>query len=140
MGYNLYIGELEITTDLDPGEHVYVRLGVVSQDGEGLNAPLNSTNNQRNEIWPSYTGWADFCHRVGLYKVFFEDCDGILAQHPGAFVLTQEQLDAFESARENFKPVGDDETDQYDRRRLDWLCFWAKWALENCKVPVFANS
>jgi hypothetical protein len=140
MGYNLYIGELKVTTDPEPGEHVYADLGVIRQSGEDLDAPVNSADHRWNEIYPSYTGWADFCRRVGLTVLFFEEYDGILVQHPGAFVLTQSQLDAFESAREKFKSVDDDRASIYDRRRLDWLCFWTKWALENCKVPVFANS
>ena len=140
MGYNLYIGELTTEINPEPGEHIYPSLCVERNSGLEIGAPLNSTDNHSNEIWPSYSGWANFCRRSGLYNVFLKQYDGILVQHPGAFVLTNDQLEVFEKARDEYKCSGYSEIDVYDKRRLEWLCFWTKWALENCKVPVFANS
>lgn len=28
----------------------------------------------------------------------------------------------------------------YNLVRLEWLCFWTKWALKNCEIPIFENS
>lgn len=33
-----------------------------------------------------------------------------------------------------------DDDAKYDRRRLDWLVWWTRWALDNCKHPTFYNS
>lgn len=138
MGYNLYIGELTTEIDPEPGEHVYCRFGVITEGDD--NSPLNSSDLRLNECWPSYTGWHNFACRAGLEDVFFKEYEGILVQHPGAYVLTKENLDRFETAKKEYIDSGDPEIDVWDRRRLDWLCYWTKWALENCKVPVFVNS
>lgn len=139
MGYNLYIGELIIETVVEKGTHVYTWYSVVEEVDE-KNAPLNSSDLYSNECWPSYISWSDFCQRADLYSLFLDKGEGILYQHPGAYVLTEDVLTEFEEARLRYKDCGDPEIDIYDRRRLDWLCYWTKWALENCKVPVFVNS
>ena len=74
-----------------------------------------------------------------------QEREGLLANHPGCFELTPDHLIAFEAAREAWKAKPEEERLDEDDvdwalRRLDWLCFWTKWALDTCKYPSFANS
>lgn len=147
MGYNLYIGEMKVDEpDFEEGEFVYTHVGVEKNSGEEIGAPINSTDNHSNEIWPSYTGWSNFCDTVGLMDVFYRQKNrtretGILDNHPGCIVLCQRHVYRFEKALKEYQTVKrEGETVEYNYRRLEWLVFWSKWALKNCKVPAFANS
>lgn len=83
------------------------------------------------------------CHCGGA-SVWWKGKHGLLSSHPGCIALEQQHLDAFESALEawpdephpEFSVGGAD----YVRLRLEWLVWWTRWALENCKYPSFANS
>jgi hypothetical protein len=160
MGYNLYIGEMEVETDWAE-RSVWVRVPLV--DGVPLGAPIDSagTGTHHNVCSPSYTGWAGFAERVGLWEVFYaprsrsgvgappvwwtpegsdEERGGLLQQHPGAEALTQEHLAAFRDARaRHVFSAGEGGTD-WDRVRLDWLVWWTEWALAHCKYPTFCNG
>lgn len=64
---------------------------------------------------------------------------------PGAQPLTAAHLTAFEAAREQWllRPDSerlDAEGIDWVLRRLDWLVWWTRWALEYCTYPTFANS
>ena len=95
---------------------------------------------------------------------------GLIERHPGAAALTTEHLVAFEEARWRWAAKTDEEklaamnAEQersvryyfaprelldsprssegvdYNERRLEWLCWWTRWALENCEFPTFGNS
>lgn len=149
MGYNLYIGEAVVRSDMEDR-----RADVVVEviDGESLGAPLNSTDDHLNRIYPSYSAWAEFCRNVGLTEVFFagrnpcpagvwwkgesgKDYEGLIIQHPGCAALTDDHYKAFVVARERYKSE-----EEYDLKRLDWLVWWTRWAIDNCKYPSFCNS
>lgn len=90
--------------------------------------------------------------------------DGLLTRHPGAAELLPAHALAFRQAKERYlataeprrglrewqkcqdqqpPPWGRDpdaEPVDYILRRLDWLVFWADWALANCKHPTFGNT
>lgn len=150
MGYTLRIGEFETVVD---HKYRHASVTVRLEDGESIGAPLNSTHDHSNRIMPSYSGWADFCERVGLADVFLrgdavlwtgesgETHGPLLWHHPGAAELTADHLVRFRAALDAYAPVeqsggGPD----YDLRRLEWLVWWTEWSLENCEHPTFANS
>ena len=95
------------------------------------NAPADgSPTDYTNSRWPSYSAWTDFTKDVGLYDLFYGE-EGLLANHPGCAQLTQAHLDKMLAAKC---------VDPINQGRLDWLQFWAKWAVENCSKPAIANS
>jgi hypothetical protein len=74
-----------------------------------------------------------------------EGQEGLISNRPGCFALTEEHYTSFHTAREAWK--GSSEEGRLDEngidwvlRRLDWLVFWTRWSLDNCKYPSFANS
>ena len=60
----------------------------------------------------------------------------LLPSHPGHALLTEAHALRFESALSALKARGD--TDHVGR--AEWLVFWTRWALKNCKVPVLVNT
>lgn len=167
MGYTLTIGEGEVVVDWD---EAHASIDAVSHSGEGIGAPLNSgavDGDRGNSISPSYAVWRHFCEDAGISPVFFTDPGRLsrlgvpvyhldsamefakrsyplLAMHPGAVALTDEHLAIFEEARARWvaRPRAEYIEDGVDwgLRRLDWLCFWARWAIDNCEHPVFVNG
>lgn len=142
MGYNFSIGELVILGPHgDIGEMLQMMFGVYAiTKGKKIGAPLNSSDTYCNSIYPSYTAWSNFCHRTNLYDVFFSDNHGLINEHPGASLLGDNHLELFEFARNNYNENISIDEYLYDKRRLNWLYFWTKWAIDNCKKPVFVNS
>lgn len=136
MGFNLGIGEFCV--DVFPEERD-ARLSVENVASD--DAPGFSCESHRNWIYPSYSAWAEFARRTGLDDVFYGP-GKLLDMHPGTVELTQEHLDAFQAARDAYCTSHQDIVDgvDYNVRRLDWLVWWTKWALEHCKYPTFANS
>lgn len=131
MGYNITLGELKIVHDARPGEEVWVR--ATAQEVRLEEAPADgSPTDHTNERWPSYTGWGEFCDDTGLHDLFYGD-NGLMAEHPGCVVLTSEHLAAFEAVDRSKVQI-------HNIGRLEWLIWWTRWALDNCKVPVLANS
>lgn len=152
MGYSLTIGELKISIQ-GKGLQSYLDYDAeeVSLDnGPAYGEPTDNTNSR----WPSYTSWGDSMDFLGLRKF----SNAVLAEHPGVVPLTQEHKKEIDEAYERFyakypnakagySPNSDGfrEDENWPEEngyavRLEWLKFWVDWALENCKVPVFANS
>jgi hypothetical protein len=133
MGYNLSIGEFRV--DIDHGER-WCRGAVERQEIES--APLNSSENHSNMCHPSYSAWSRFAREVGLEDVFaWKELGSLIEDHPGVTPLTREHLARFQAARKRLANTSDP---VWDRRRLEWLIWWTRWALENCEYPTFANS
>lgn len=167
MGYNLGIGQAVCTVDMDD---LSARWDVEDVDGEPLGAPIDTRGaeppTRGNSISPSYVTWEAFARSVRLRDVFYngEPRDSgwtgepLLAHHPGIVPLTADHLAAFESARDAYRdartviepseamgPIRwvervNEQGAEWNRRRLDWLCWWTRWALENCSHPAFYNS
>jgi hypothetical protein len=148
VGYNLYIGNAEVRADLKE-RHAHVAVAAK----ELPESPLNSNDEHTNYVFPSYTQWAEFARNTGLSAVFYGDgghrapwfrgasgkeYDGLLSRHPGAVAMTEDHHAAFVAAREDYEPTSED--DVYNQRRLDWLVWWTRWALDNCEFPTFYNS
>ena len=165
MGYNLTIGEAKVFSDLAE-RYTTVNVDTLVLD----DAPLNSGEDHSNSCGPSYSTWHRFAHDTGLQSVFYGgqlaprseqdwggskriatfvgtygvDRDGLLVRHPGCVELTQSHLDAFEEARAKWvaSPKAEYIVDGVDwgLRRLDWLVWWTRWALENCNYPSMHNT
>ena len=147
MGYYIAIGNAVPKFDKDDGE-LYARWVVEETSNE--NAPSfigDVCTENRNIRLPSYTGWGEFCDKVGLTELFYDRYEGLFRQHPGCVMITQEHyqtvVDALEEYQKHTKrPPGYDEFGNYDYNfaRLMWLEYWMKWALENCETPAIFNS
>jgi hypothetical protein len=166
VSYSIHIGQAELcgewprapnNLDDEPWASWEVR------ETEHRKAPLKPDATQRtNGCHPGYSQWGDFLREVGLYEAFFDPKVGVMRQHPGIFPLLPMHLEWFEKARTAYQKAHPDQkagfcrcrvcdTFDYDPElvhdptlnfnmlRLDWLCWWTKWALENCTRPAIAN-
>ena len=139
MGYTLRIGEAAVESNLED-RSARVVVEVIERPG----APLNSSDDYRNQISPSYVVWAEFCRLTGLHDLFLSEFwggldYGLLHRHPGAAALTEAHCLAFWKAREDYL-AGPGPVEVLVLRRLDWLVWWTRWALDNCRYPTFYNS
>ncbi len=170
MGYSIYIGQAEVVFDADyPEEALYIRVNRIEND----NAPRfenDDMTGRSNNRHPSYSGWADFVRRAGLSDLFSNKETGIMREHPGCFLLTENHYQQIKSALEawnvkhhdtvagfsssGLKPFfvtpttsfvmmsdgGEDEERDHTKARLMWLEWWVRWALDNCSIPAIYNS
>lgn len=166
MGYNFTIGNavLEYTAG---DEHMRITVESAVNDNAPNHCPYTGKGNSRS---PSYSGWSDFCKTAGIEELFYGkgwsreesrylDCpEGfhretpLLAEHPGAFPLTADDLAYIIKARvrreqsNRGRPPGfwgDDNVDNgndHALARLLWLEFWIDWALKNCERPAISNT
>ncbi len=143
MGYSLFIGEASPIVDYDDRT---ARMGV----------EVVYNDSHANWTYDGYSAWTDFTRRAGLHKVFFagkgeygysspewwwrddegEYHEGLMDQHPGAFVLSESYYREFVRAKERLGG----EASEDDVERIDFLIKWTRWALDNCKYPTFCNS
>lgn len=132
MGYTIQIGELKIEHVAEAGEMLWLRGD--AEPAHHPDAPADgSPTDHTNARWPSYTGWAEFAEDAGLAEYFFARGSGVMSEHPGCYVLGPDDLARLEAVdMERLQP--------YNRGRMEWLKWWVRWALANCKVPVLANS
>lgn len=138
MGYTLTIGEAtvdslpsikEIVEDWDGKVSSRISINPVFLD----EAPADgSPTDHTNQCWPSYTAWGCFVDQVGLRALFFDENGGLLRSHPGCYALTPAHLATIEAVGAS---VPEDQ-----RPRYDWLLFWVRWALANCKTPAIKNT
>lgn len=115
------------------------------------NDELTGNTNTRS---PSYSGWSVFLTEVGLHKLFFEDYEGLMSNHPGCKMITQQHLDEVQTALIKYQaratlPPGFEEFDPDNQEahthdgylaRLIWLEWWMRWALANCETPAIDNT
>jgi len=127
MGYTIKIGEATIV-DFEG----YISAGVKDEHHDCAPADGSPTD-FTNHRWPSYTAWGDFARAAGLYDLFFDAEEGLMREHPGRYKIEQKHVDAILAAKL-------ESSDTLNAGRLAWLQYWAKWALENCKVPTLYNS
>ena len=139
MGYTLRIGEAVVESNLE-GRSAKVVVDVTSHP----DAPLNSSDDHSNQISPSYVVWGEFYRLTGLNDIFLSEFwggeeYGLLYRHPGAAALTEAHWMAFRKAKGDYL-AKQAYVDDLVIRRLDWLIWWTRWALDNCKYPTFASS
>lgn len=152
MGYTIKIGNAVPEFGNEEYGELWARWAVESASFEHaptfINDEMTGNSNSRS---PSYSGWAEFARAVGLHDFFFEDYEGLMANHPGCEKITQKHLDTVQTALVKYtastdkKPgfIGWDGTDtgEYDGNfaRLIWLEWWMRWALANCETPAIEN-
>ena len=147
MGYYIAIGNAVPEFSKDDGYlHACWRVDETANE-DAPNFPGDIMTKNRNIRSPSYTGWSEFCEKVGLTELFFDRCEGLFRNHPGCVMITQEDYQIVADALEEYKkhaqrPPGYDDFGNYDYNlaRLMWLDYWMKWALENCETPAIYNS
>lgn len=148
MGYSITIGELLVETYPDEAmECSGLRLTAKSvrrDDAPAYGEPTDFTN----ERWPSYSAWHDFAESAGIFELLFDYGGNLIGGHPGVRLITVDMLNIVEAARINMEsrePKPQSTMENYTREngaycRLLWLEYWMRWAIENCKTPVIANS
>lgn len=112
MGYNIAIGEAVFD---GCKEDAYLTVWAKTENHDAApvfpNDPITGNSNNRS---PSYTAWADFCRKTGLYGMFFgingrrdpymrpdENChrgEPIMAHHPGYAAINAEDALAVRQA------------------------------------------
>lgn len=152
MGYTITIGNAIPKFSKDYNE-LWARWCVESASLD--NAPTfvnDEMTGNSNERSPSYSGWSDFCDAVGLGDLFFDDHNGLFANHPGCKILTQEHLDTVQAALIKYQASTDKkpgfygwngvDTGEYDAHlaRIIWLEWWMRWSLANCETPAIENT
>lgn len=132
MGYSISIGHA--TVDEQPADEydgeLIARYRVRGERHDCAphdGSPTDFTNGR----WPSYSGWSDFAESTGLSALFFSKERDLMREHPGCFRLRQEHLDEILAVKN---------VPEEQRGRYEWLCYWVKWALENCELPAIENS
>lgn len=168
MGYNIGIGEARCNVDMDDLVAYWDVEPMDGRDlGAPPDTRGSEPETYANEVWPGYIGWANFCKSVGLWEPFYGPEGGaergaswgelpaLLSARPGIFALTPLHLAAFEHARSTYRGATMEgsfmaqttwtdtrkpDIAAWHRKRLDWLCWWTRWALENCKHPAMYNS
>ena len=140
MGYDIKIGEACVVAPAGAGEAdegVPPRIWAVGATHP--EAPAPDIGHPHNGIAPSYGGWSGFADAVGLRDLFFDEKTGLMRDHPGAAVLTRKHHARIHAELvdivDGVNSVGDDH-----RQRLVWLEWWVRWALDNCTIPVIANT
>lgn len=167
MSYDIYIGKAELSvpskSDLEDGyNHLSVSVnGMALPDAPTF--PGDGMTKNGNSRHPGYSQWSEFCRRVGLYDLFFDNERGLIREHPGCFVLTKGHADEIHDALEKWQKdhpklepgwcectskecasmMGNKDAKHVERdpalARLIWLDWWVRWALKNCEVPAMAN-
>jgi hypothetical protein len=116
MGYTIKIGNAKPVFSKE--DFPYLSANWEVEDIELPEAPAfpNDINNHKNERWPSYTVWDNFCKEVGLYKLFYGkyrrdeygnevEYDGLFTKssHPGCIGITKEDADFVTEALNKYK-------------------------------------
>ena len=66
--------------------------------------------------------------------------DGLLSNDGSAKPLTEQHYAAFKAALDRYMGRPEEERDIWVQRRLDWLVWWTRWAIDNCEHPTFFGS
>ncbi len=161
MGFDFAIGEGFINHEDD--EYIYIGVdGVKNPDAPNLgHNDISGTGNSRH---PSYISFHDFATRNNIKEIFYEE-DRIKGGHPGCFKITESMCLTLEERVKTFEEKHPDVVcpstvpctvapedkfkmslccglteDSWDYGKLRWYAFWFRWALNNCKIPVFHNT
>lgn len=151
MGYNITIGNA-VPYHHKEGGYLDAGWTVESHTSDDAPAfPNDDMTGNGNARYPSYSAWAGFARATGLTKLFFGD-EGLMTQHPGCALLTQEHRAVVAAALAEYrarawKPPGfegwnGEDKGKYDHQlaRLIWLDYWIGWALDNCETPAIRNT
>lgn len=151
MAYTIRIGELvihkepqEIAELLEDGLAPYYHVKPLFLE----EAPSfkENINDQMNVREPGYSVWDNFLIAVGLKNMFMMPQIGLMHQHPGWSKILPMHLTRIEEALAEWKAKYPEAVPQFETTeadaallRLEWLAWWFKWALDNCKMPAIYN-
>jgi len=168
MGFNFYIGEFKVEVEYE--DRSCRRVTEIANDvpGAPLNSSGHTNNfcypgygvwsNFCKEVGLEGVFYSGSRGNQHLPQYWTDDegetHDGILSQHAGCVELSEGHYRAFVKAHTRWcdrslaererlgfeKTNTDPEPRDYVLARLDWLVFWTRWALDNCKYPSFANT
>ena len=166
MGYDIKIGEARVVAP-EPSkadEGCTPRIGAVgATHPEAPTFPGDGMTGNSNDRSSAYSSWSNFVRAVGLNDLFFGKEAGLMREHPGAAMLTETHharilgaLVADRASRPDARPGWREPMDgarpfegpwkpeteglDPDIARLVWLEWWVRWALDNCTIPVIANT
>lgn len=101
----------------------------------------------RTHAWES--GECPVCHGTSLWWVDDEgeEHDGLLdPRSRKCSELTEAHYRAFKKALDDYEALPEEKRAEHTEdgrnnvhRRLQWLVFWTRWALDNCEYPSFAH-
>jgi len=153
MGYSIKIGNAIPFFSKDDDELYACWIVESATSDDAPTFPCDQMTGNSNGRHPSYTGWSDFCETTGLVNLFYHKYEGLISQHPGTVMITEEQYATVHNALEEYrktatKPPGfgnwsdsvDEITHDPHLARLMWLDFWMRWALDNCETPAIRNT
>jgi len=154
MGYDIRIGNAVPVHHKDDFPRLSARWEVEGATSAG--APVfegDEMTGNSNMRSPSYSAWSEFCEQTGLYPLFYDEDEGLLAQHPGCVGITQNDADAVTQALVHYRstvtlpPGFEKDWDHegppnfdYHYARLIWLEYWMQWAVKNCETPAIQNT
>ena len=146
MGYKLIIGEASI--EFNDAYGLESTCSITARPEKHDKAPaFGEPTDLTNMRDTSASVWNEFCEESGLKDVFYDNGE-LRGGSAGGFPIDHEMRDRVRMALENYKKNNPYAEATYERNdkadgclcRLIWLDYWAAWAFENCRRPVFANS
>lgn len=154
MSYNIYIGEASIAYSIEDLEkysetgvtplHLIVNKMVLPNAPCFENDELSHNNNGRH---PAYTTWHDFTIDTDMEKIWYDKYDGILGNHPGIVLLTEKMLNVFKEKLSMYKekhpnaiPRMENTIEDARLAMLEWLVWWAEYAIGHCRIPAIYNQ
>ena len=130
MGYDIYIGQRRPhqCEDSECCSHGYTWPDEVDEITlpDAPAEPETERSDRTNGRHPSYANWDEFARRTGLVELMAE----LIPDHPGIVTLTEDHYAALARAKTTYG---------YDAKRLTWLRWWTRWALDHCEWPSFYN-
>ncbi len=153
MTLNIHIGNLDIEP-LDEGDALhldstpvrFIVLEISLPKSETLHTPLGPSNHADF----GYSRWREFCERVGIKEVFYDEEGSLHGNLPGALWLTPLVAETISGALEvlcgkypDYKlmdVVTEGSVLDENFHLLHWLDFWVTWSLKNCERPAIYLS
>jgi hypothetical protein len=111
MGYTLRIGEAEIRWNVDSVDITVADVRLVDAPAHG--DPTDFTNTR----WPSYSSWIEFCRKLGIVELMFDERYGVsgefewngkhypalLVHHPGCAPISAAHAEYLEAKVDAYK-------------------------------------
>lgn len=168
MGYNLIIGEL--TAEAQEEYVRLWADGVRHDEAPAFGEHTDHTNSRdpSYSTWAEFcrscgieelfygSGWSREDRRYKECSEDFHRERPLLSEHPGAAPIYEADAAFVEKALASHKeknpdakpgfsdgwtgPIPGKEGLDPTLARLEWLAYWMRWAVDNCKQPVLANS
>ncbi len=154
MGYTFIIGNATVNASKEDFPELHAAWDVEEMEHpEAPTFPNDEVTGRSNVRCPSYSVWADFCDKVGITELFYDERKNLHAGHPGCIGITAEWADAVHKARVKYEgkstlPAGFEDdwgyrgepNYDYHLARIIWLDWWTQWAIANCETPAIANG